>query len=146
MRTFLPCIALLVMFVSTGMAQGKAAKAKGIAPPADYETKMKDYLKENVNDPSRLQFVKFSKPFNIRGWRFHNELYDTFIVQGYDAAAVHLKYRTTNPFGALQIEEKVFLFDGEKIGRVIDARDVRPPGYGKPDGDPFMDSLLQQFR
>jgi hypothetical protein len=129
-----------------------AQKTKSGKFSFDAEAKVKAYLKDNVNDPAKLSFVKITKPFDRKGWRSFRggkndrQIGNYWIAFPDGGPTVYAKYRTANGFGALILKEEVFAFDknGELL-RTYDPQDIIPP-VGSEVSDPYTDSFLEQFR
>jgi len=109
----------------------------------DLESKVRAYLKENANDPARLSFVRFSKPFDSSGWKYINDKNGEIVAAS--GPAIYSKYRTASVFGGLILLDNVFLFgqDG-KISKIIYAANFYPPGAKVPS-DPPSD-LSERFK
>jgi hypothetical protein len=144
-------------------AAKKAAAAKAVAAPGkvieDADAKVRAWLKDNVNDPSRLSIVSATKPFSLDGWRQWAgdvgdrdlKSYNTvlWVPMKPGLTGIAIKYRTANGLGALILRSDVFILDGRgEVTGAISAEDIRSPqrSAAAPTEDPFTKAFMDAFK
>ncbi len=113
------------------------------------------FLKENVNDPSRLSIVRFGKKLVstagaykwMGGWTYR-DWKPMGVVQkglwepiGRKGVAVAVRYRATNRLGALVLDDKVFCVSGGVVFDWMELDDFHPTRPQKRS-DPLTDQFL----
>lgn len=156
-------VCLVVLFIAGPLLAQVKTKAKvpemlapAVVAKIDYKAAVTSHLKENVNDASKLEIVKFSKPVDLaKCYYFANpdalnddekqyagvgeHTWRPFTQKG---IGVVCKFRATNDLGALVIEEGAFAVSvkGEVIAAMetADFTSIRPTGRGDPALDGFF--------
>ena len=160
MRLIVLSSILLCLIGGFAAAADKAATkdAEKVLSKSAAETVVTDYLKENTNDPSKLQIVKVGDPLPLSTaywWdsdaRRENYSADIkamgLIENGYwqpigsKGTAIPVKFRATNALGALVLTEKVFCINEKKeVVKTVAVQDFSPT---KPQQK--ADPITEQF-
>ncbi|EAU53567.1 hypothetical protein [Mariprofundus ferrooxydans] len=95
------------LFVAPSVKKTASSKANSVKHAVVYNSswdgsvsQIEDYLQRNLNDPSSLQIVEWSK-----------------VIKGGEYFMVRVKYRAKNAFGAYIIQNQIFSLD--KTGKVV---------------------------
>jgi hypothetical protein len=155
-------IPVAMVFIICLAAAGIVSGQKPAAPPPaikmdfDPEAKVKVYIRENCNDPDKLEFVSIGKSISLAECLWYSE---EFYGDDDDArraaiawlrfkdpgVAVIAKYRTANVIGAKVLVEEVYLLNQKgEITSTLKPKNFRttPP---KKAADPFTEGFLDQF-
>ncbi len=84
---------------------------KPIETPYDVERKVREYLKENVRDPSKLEIVAFSKQFDADGCQLKSGRFDEWGMLEGRRAAIYVRYKTLAASNQIETLTHVFLLD-----------------------------------
>ena len=119
-----------------------------------------NYLRDNVNDPSKFSIVEIRRPLSTRSaykWQGNWTVRDAKSVGmigktlwepiNRDGYAVRVKYRSTNAFGVLVLRTSVFCISGGKVFDVVRPDDIRPRSqvtHEDPAFREFMDMANKQ--
>ncbi len=115
---------------------------KAANPVYDAERKVKEYLKENVRDPSKLEFLAFSKPFECAGCQMKSDKNDTDWDGFFGSpVGIYAKYKTTNLDNQTETVTKVFVI-GHDSGTIMFT--IQPERFRTGSkADPFSSQFLR---
>jgi hypothetical protein len=108
MRSAATVTTVLLALVACGQCFAQAGP-KAANPVYDAERKVKEYLKANVRDPSKLEFLAFSKPFECEGCQEEDSDKPGVWNQSGSGIAIYAKYKTLNMDNQPETVTKVFI-------------------------------------
>ena len=137
--------------------RGKKAAKPTARPKIDASAKVKEFLKDNCNDPDKLSFVSMGNPVLLAGWKIWTgkgqdndfKFMETSLWRPLpaDSTAIQVKYRTANSLGAIILRNDVFILNSKgDVDKIIQSSDLRSPAQKGASSDPHMDGFLKQFR
>lgn len=145
--------AMLLPILSTSSALSQTKRKANEPAVANPSETVKKYLKDNCNDPKRLEFVAFGDSFDFTGWRVFTPapgtgedrtIFVNWPDFKYSGTGIAAKYRTANDAGVLVLKQQFFFMDSKRgVFLVAEPKDVRTPS--KDSGDQAMEAFLKGF-